>query len=114
MQEKATSSNNAKIKYHTTPEERQIHVEKWKRSGLSMSEYCRQNNLAISNLSGWKSSLLKDNAQCKSFQPLSLSEPIKPTHVVEILVDQRIKIRFQHVTDAALIIAIAKGLLSCS
>jgi hypothetical protein len=114
MQEKSTSSSNAKIKYHTTPEERQAHVEKWKKSGLSMSDYCRQNNLAISNLSGWKSSLLKDSAQCKPFQPLSLPEPVKPTNVVEILVDQRIKIRLQHVTDVALIINIAKGLLPCS
>ncbi len=114
MQEKSTSSSNAKIKYHTTPEERQTHVEKWKRSGLSMSEYCRKNNLAIANLSGWKNSLSKDSAPCQPFQPLSLPEPVKPTNVVEILVDQRIKIRLQHVTDAALIINIAKGLLPCS
>lgn len=114
MQEKTNSSTSIKSKHHTTPEERQIHVEKWKKSGLSMSEYCRQNNIAISNLSGWKSSLLKDSAPFKPFQPLSLPERVKPTNVVEILIDQRIKIRLQHVTDAALIINIAKGLLPCS
>ena len=84
MQEKLNSSTHIKSKRHTTPEERQIHVEKWKKSGLSMSEYCRQNTIAISNLSGWKSSLLKDIAQFKPFQPLSLPGPAKPTNVVEM------------------------------
>lgn len=113
MQEKPNSSSNTKSKPRTTIEERQTHVEKWKRSGLSMSEYCRQNNLAISNLSGWNSSLLKRSAPFKSLA-LSLPDSVKPTNIVEILIDQRIKIRLQHVTDATLIINIAKGLLPCS
>ena len=114
MQEKSNLLSNTKSKLRTTTEERQTHVEKWKKSGLSMSEYCRQNNLAVSNLSGWNSSLLKSSKSFKSFQPLSLPDSVKPTNVVEILVDQRIKIRLQHITDAALVISIAKGLLPCS
>lgn len=114
MQEKSNLLSNAKSKLRTTTEERQTHVEKWKQSGLSMSEYCRQNNLAVSNLSGWNSSLLKSSKAFKSFQPLSLHDTVKPANVVEILVDQRIKIRLQHITDAALIISIAKGLLPCN
>lgn len=114
MQEKTNLSNNTKNKQRTSAEERQAHVEKWKKSGLSMSEYCRQNTLAVSNLSGWNSSLLKSSKSFKPFQPLSLPSPIKPTNVVEILIDQHIKIRLQHVTDAELIISIAKGLLPCS
>lgn len=114
MQEKPNSSSNAKSKSRATAEERRTHVENWKKSSLSMSEYCRQNNIAISNLSGWKNSLSKDSTQFKPFQVSCLPEPAKPTNVVEILIDQRIKIRLQHVTDAALIITIAKGLLSCS
>ena len=114
MQEKTNLSSNAKSKLRTTIEERQTHVEKWKKSGLSMSEYCRQNNLAVSNLSGWNSSLLKSSKSIKSFQSLPLPDAVKPTNIVEILIDQRIKIRLQHITDAALIISIAKGLLPCS
>ncbi len=113
MQEKFNSEINTKSKHHTTREERQTHVREWKKSGLSMSEYCRQNNLAISNFSGWKNSLLKSSPSFNSFQPLSLLNSEKPTHVVEILINQRIKIRLQQVTDAAFIITIAKGLLTC-
>jgi hypothetical protein len=113
MQEKNNASSPTKNKQYTI-EERQIHIEKWKKSGLSMSKYCRQNNLAISNLSGWKNSLLKSRKQFKPIQSLSLSDPINPSNSVEILIDHRIKIRLQHVTDAGLIINIAKGLLPCS
>lgn len=114
MQEKLKEPRNIKNRPYTTNQERQAHIETWEKSGLSMSEYCRQNNLAISNLSGWKNALLKTSTQCNPFQPLSLPEPVKTINVVEILIDQRIKIRLQHVTDAALIISIAKGLLPCS
>ena len=79
MQEKSNPSNNTKSKQRTTTEERQTHVEKWRKSGLSMSEYCRQNNLAVSNLSGWNNSLLKGGTQFKPIQSLSLSDPVKPT-----------------------------------
>jgi hypothetical protein len=30
------------------------HIESWKKSGLSQSEYCRQHKLSITLLSKWK------------------------------------------------------------
>jgi hypothetical protein len=46
MQEKTnTTSAGIATRRFTTKEERQLQVENWKKSGLSMSEYCRQNNL---------------------------------------------------------------------
>jgi len=107
--------NNTTTKRRTTKEERQSHVENWKKSGLSMSEYCRQNNVALANLSEWKNAILRESPQFKPIQYLSTqSEGEKLNNVVEILVDQRIKIRLQHVRDASLVINIAKGMLTCN
>ena len=112
MQEKI---NNTAKRRHTTKEERQSHVESWKKSGLSMSDYCRQNNIPLANLSEWKSASLQDSPQFKPIQSLPTQcAREKSENIVEILVDQRIKIRLQHVTDASLVINIAKGMLTCN
>jgi transposase-like protein len=38
---------------HYSKAERQHHCESWRRSGLSMSEYCRQTGVSVSTLSKW-------------------------------------------------------------
>jgi hypothetical protein len=46
-------SNETKLiatRRYTTKEEKQSHVERWKKSDLTMSEYCRQNNIPLANL----------------------------------------------------------------
>jgi len=116
MQEK---TNNASVspapRRHTTKEERQLQVENWKKSGLSMSEYCRQNNLTLASLSEWKHSMLRNKIQFKPVQSLPSSDTTtKPSNVVEIILDHRIKIRLQQVTDASLVVNIAKGLMACN
>jgi transposase-like protein len=113
MQEKIVSTSI--IRRQTSKEERQSHVENWKKSGLSMSGYCRQNNLAVANLSEWKKSLLRASTQFKSIKTLS-TPGLEQTsnNTVEIIVDQRIKIRLHHVTDTSLVINIVKGLMICS
>jgi hypothetical protein len=51
MQKTMGNSLSHKInRRSTTKEERQLHVDNWKKSGLSMSEYCRQNNIALASL----------------------------------------------------------------
>jgi sRNA-binding protein len=114
MQEKIEIKSN-NVKRQSTKEERQIHVENWKTSGLSMSEYCRQNNLPLANLSEWKKSLLRASEKFKLIKTIKSKETeIPSSSIVEILVDQRIKIRLQQVTDASLIINIVKEMLRCS
>ena len=114
MQEK-TDITASSERRQSTKEERRTHVENWKKSGLSMSEYCRRNNLAVANLSEWKKSLLRTSTQFKPIKSLTTieTEAISGS-IVEIIVDQRIKIRLPHVTDASLVINIAKGILTCS
>ena len=80
-----------------------------------MSEYCRQNNLALASLSEWKRSILRNKIQFKPVQSLPLCDSTpKPINVVEIILENRIKIRLQQVTDASLVINIAKGLMACN
>lgn len=115
MQEKTNNpSVGMATRRYTTKEERQSQVENWKKSGLSMSEYCRQNNLALASLSEWKRSILRNKIQFKAVKSVASTETTTPSNFVEIILDQRIKIRLQHVTDASLVIKIAKGLMSCN
>jgi transposase-like protein len=101
-------------KRHSTKEERQFQVDNWKKSGLSMSEYCRQNNVALANLSEWKRAILQNKIQFKAVKSVASTDTTRPNNVIEIILDQRIKIRFQQVTDASLVIQIAKGLMACN
>lgn len=116
MQETANNaSGNVLTRRYTTKEERQAHVEKWKNSSLTMSEYCRQNNLPLASLSEWKNAQLRKSASFKPVQLLSAQDAsAKPGNVVDILVDQRIKIRLQNITDVSLVVSIVKGLTTCS
>jgi len=111
MQEKI---NKTATRRHTTKEERQQQVATWEKSGLTMSEYCRQNNVSLTSLSDWKHSILGSKVQFKRIQSQPSSEMARSSNVVEIILDHRIKIRLQQVTDASLIISIAKGLMACS
>jgi hypothetical protein len=113
MQENASTATP--LRRQTAKEERQAHVDNWKKSGLSMSEYCRQNNLSLASLSDWKRSILRKSTQFKSVQPLSQQASLtKFENVVEIIVGTNIKMRIQHVTDASLVINIVKGILICN
>lgn len=116
MQEKVNNApTGVSTRRYTAKEERQAHVEKWKSSGLSMSEYCRLNNLPLASLSEWKNTLLRKSASFKSVQLLSAQDTsAKPGNVVDILVDQRIKIRLQNIIDVSLVISLVRGLTTCS
>ena len=116
MQEKTDpASAGLGKRRNTTQEERQFQVENWKKSGLTMSEYCRQNNLPLVSLSAWKHSMLRKNITFKPVQSLPPAGTItKPSNVVEIMLDHRIKIRLQPVVDASLVIDIVKGLMTCN
>ena len=116
MQEKINNApGGVSIRRYTTKEERKTHVESWKSSGLTMSEYCRQHNLSLANLSEWKNTLLRKNAIFKPVQLMSAhDEAAKLGNVVDILIDQRIKIRLQNVTDASLVVSIVKEFTACS
>ena len=119
MQSKSTLLAEAATKSRpsTTPETRRAHVDKWKQSGLSMSEYCRRQGLAISSVSAWAQQI---NRSPSTFKPVTVQPAVNERItagselVVELLVDDRIKIKFMNVTDSQLIAALIKDISRCS
>lgn len=112
MQEKIRlGSSKSTIRRHTTKEERQLHVENWKKSGLSMSEYCREQEIKLTSFSAWVQTEMKNKQQ---FQPLSVKSVIeeeKTVNRIEIITSAGIKIRLEDVKEPALVISIARGLM---
>lgn len=112
MQEQQLNLKKPKNKYHSQ-EDKQGHLDAWTASGLSMSEYCRQNNLSISSLSNW-------NAQSKSKEKITAPK-LKPiekltavqNHMkltpIEIVLPDGIKIRLSDLQQLASILKIIKG-----
>jgi transposase-like protein len=102
------------MRRNSNVESRRAHVDKWKQSGLSMSEYCRQHDLAISSFSVWVQ-MNKNSSQ--EFKPITITPPTlleKQVNVVEIIVEHRLKLRLLNVIDYKLIVNIAKELVRCN
>lgn len=96
-----------------TKEIRQSHVLKWKQSGLTMSDYCRQNTLSISSFSVWVHQYT--SAQSPAFKPVisqGLQEK-RQQNAIEIISGDRVKIRLHDVNNAALVIEIIKEVMRC-
>lgn len=120
MQEKVISSTGNKIhRRYTTKEERFNNVKKWQESGLSVTEYCRQQNIPLTSFIGWKRSIEKPDqifkqVVTKTAVPAIKQELDKPDKVIEILAEPAVKIRLINVFDALLVVNIAKGLNKCN
>ena len=118
MQNQIVSISNKKIseQRQAQAEARRAHVERWKSGGLSMTAYCRQHNLVLTTFSTWAKPYKKSLTKFKpiSIRPPMNLAPVPQSSVIEILVDHRIKIRLLNVSDASMVLAIAKGLMSCN
>lgn len=76
-------------------EERQNHCDNWKKSGLSMSKYCRQVGLSISTFSKW----LSDNNNRVIEKNIQEPAAIMATQVgMEIILVSGIRLRLSRVT----------------
>ena len=116
MQAQNTVTESSIIKRRSSnPEIRMIHVEKWRQSGLTMSEYCRRNDVALTSLSAWSKNVKRTK---NSFKPVVVTSPppapISQTGVIEILVDTKLKIRLVDIKSQSLVVEIVKGLMRCS
>ena len=115
MQDSAPISESKTRRKHTTASIRQSHIESWKQSGLSMSEYCRQKGLSLSNFSSWVQTYNKSQTIFKPICVISMpSKPEIQKNIVEINLAEQITIRFVNVSDYTLIVNIAKELVKCS
>lgn len=118
MQAQNTVTESPIIKRRTSnPEMRMMHVEKWKQSGLTMSEYCRRNDVTLTSLSTWSQGAKRPK---NSFKPVVVTAPapapapISQAGVIEILVDTRLKIRLVDIKSQSLVVDIVKELMRCS
>lgn len=94
-------------------EERNIYFEGWKKSGLSMSQYCRDKEVSVSTLSKWAGT---QNNSKPEFKPVTLTStmPCNQNIMVEIVVDNRIKMRLPSTADVSMIVNIVRGLMPCN
>jgi len=60
------------------------HIEKWKESGLTQSEYCRRNDLKIKSFGYWKGRILNNEPSevqfCRLPVPVIQKETSPPEH----------------------------------
>jgi transposase-like protein len=104
-----------KKRRNTSAEIRQLHVNKWKQSGMTMSEYCQNHDVALTSLSAWSKAAKLPK---QTFKPVVVTPSpvasIKQSGVIEILVDTRLKIRLIDIRSPLLVVDIVKELMRCS
>lgn len=98
---------------HTQQDIKLSHIKKWRQSGLSMSAYSSEAGISASNLSKW---IRSENKSKEKFKPITQFSPapVNQNNLVEIIVDQRIKIRLCHTTDPLIIANIVRRLIQCN
>jgi len=98
---------------HTARKERQLHAEGWKKSGLTKSEYARQNGLSPSCLFKWTTQAA--DALKPPFKQVQTkiagSTQTPSSNIVEIITDYKVRIRLSNVCDASFIVSIVQGLI---
>jgi transposase-like protein len=117
MQDTAPISEFKATRKQTTAAIRLSHIESWKQSGLSMSEFCRQKGLSLSNFSSWVQTYNKSKVIFKPINVTSMpnnQEVQVQKNIIEVCFTQQIKIRFINVIDCSLVVSIAKELAKCS
>jgi hypothetical protein len=119
VQEKINHSTENKLhRRYTSKGERLAHIRKWQESGLPVTEYCREQKIALTSFLGWRRASASVKSEQK-FKPVITKSPpsdakISPDNVIEIMAEHGIKIRLLNVTDASLALNIARGLIKCS
>lgn len=95
------------------PDPRQVHCEDWRRSGLSMSEYCRRAGLGISSLSNW---VKKFNGNEPITSKNNSEKPLIPIkrQEMEIILLSGIRLKFTEVGNVSDIMRLLKALEICS
>ena len=96
-----------------TLEERKAHIVKYQKSGLSLSDYCREQPFVISTLSKW----MTDSKLSLSESPLASTLLTKSTlglkAGIEIILQTGIRLRFAEVSDLSAMIKLIRALNIC-
>ena len=114
MQEKTNNSVETKAyRRYTTAEERLAYVKKWQESGLKVTEYCKQQNIALSSFIGWRHAVTKPGSLFKPVIANLITPAMKAKsgnigNVIEIMTGSAIRIRLVNVVDASPVVNIAR------
>lgn len=105
-----------KMKKTFSPEVRRQHIDDWRKSGLSMSDYCRRHDLAVSTFSVWWQKR-HDPSRLK-LKPLRIPavsrQPSLPSTALEICLPGGIQIRLADARDVATFKTILEVIRSCN
>ncbi len=94
-----------------TEEERNYHCEEWQKSGLSMSEYCRRNGVAISSLSKWSNESKKPTLP--RGEKLENPSANASHQALEIILTSGLRLRFSRLPIAELL-RLIRALETCN
>lgn len=89
------------------------HLEEWKKSGVSMNQYCQDKDLTISTLSKWVRSANQTKTQFKPVKIASASIH-NQNGSIEIIIDNRIKIKLSNASDVSIVVDIVRNLIQCN
>lgn len=81
----------------------------WKRSGLSISAFCRQHALNLSSFHHWKNRLANTTPDTATFVPIA----IVAETLVEIVMPSGIVLKLPLDCDATHLVALLKAVKSC-
>lgn len=71
----------------------QTHIQAWKKSGLSQTEYCRQNNISLSSFTNWKSKISSEVFRDQAFVELRHDNLSNQQNCIEFVVDNDLSIK---------------------
>lgn len=104
---KVVKASGRQVKNYSESE-RQYHRENWRRSGLSMNQYCQQTGLAVSSLSTWLSVANKAMA----VEPIARTRAHKPT--IKIVLANGIKLYMSEIPALDAIVKLIQAVSACS
>ena len=79
------------------------HLDKWRASGCSQAEYCRQNGLRENQLSYWKRKIIPEKTPCLVELPISQfvsTAPRPPARPIYVVIDETCRIEVHKGFDA--------------
>lgn len=101
---------NQNTKYRQTDKHyRENHITAWQESGLSQSEYCRQNDIPLTTFVNWKRKTKNSPIPASSFIELK-GYFSTPEEYFELQVDKRLSLRIRESIPPVLLRNIITGL----
>lgn len=109
--ELSPSSISSKLNRYSE-EEKNSYCEEWKKSGLSMNEYCKRAGIGVSSLSNWVNSNKKQPTLSTKVK-IENTQATSPHQIVEIILVSGLRLRF-HRASMAELLRFIKALESCN